>query len=67
MTGVIAIETSVSGVTVSMVLPVTPHSIAVIVVEPGITDVARPLEPVTLLMVATPVLDELQITSAVSS
>jgi hypothetical protein len=35
---------------------------AVIVVDPAATDVARPLEPAALLIVAALVLDELQVT-----
>ena len=48
-------DTSVAEVTVSVVDPDLPPDVAVIVVEPAATDVARPLEPAALLMVATPV------------
>lgn len=39
--------------------------IAVIVVEPAAVEAASPLEPAALLMVATPVLEEFQVTAAV--
>ena len=39
--------------------------VAVIVVEPAATDVALPLEPAALLMAATVVRDELQVTAVV--
>ncbi len=49
--GLIASETSATGVTVSVVLPVTPLvSVAMMVVVPPVTAVARPL-----LIVATDV------------
>jgi hypothetical protein len=38
---------------------------AVMVLVPAATEVARPFEPVALLIDATPVLDELQVTVAV--
>jgi hypothetical protein len=55
----------VAGFTVSVVDPEMLPDAAVIVVEPAATDVARPFEPAALLTVATPVLDELQVTAAV--
>ena len=58
-------DTSVAGVTVSVVDPDTLPDAAVIVVEPAATGVANPLEPAALLIVATPVLDELQATAVV--
>jgi hypothetical protein len=56
---------SVAAVTVRLVDPDTLPDVAVIVVEPDATDVADPLEPAALLIVATPVLDELQVTDTV--
>lgn len=48
-------------------LEVTPDALAVIVVVPSATDVASPIEPVVLLMAATPGLDDCQTTVAVIS
>jgi hypothetical protein len=62
-----SIETSVAGVTVSVVLPETNPDVAVIVAEPARMVVARPLEPCALLTVATAVFDEFQVTVAVMS
>src|SRR5262249_49597519 len=59
--GVIEIETRVAWVTVSVVDPEMPPEVAVIVDVPAETPVARPCEPAALLMVATPVIDELQV------
>jgi hypothetical protein len=67
LTGVIARDTSVTAVTVNEVDTDTLPDIAVIVVEPAATDVARPLEPPALLIVATPELDEFQVTALVRS
>ncbi len=55
--GVTEIETNVAGVTVSASDPVMLPDVAVIVVEPGATDVANP----GLLITATARLDEFQI------
>ena len=63
--GVTAIDVSVAAVTVRVVDPDILPDIALIVVEPVATRVASPLEPAALLMVATPVLDELQVTVVV--
>jgi hypothetical protein len=65
--GVTEIDTSVAGVTVSVVLPDTlvAGSMAVIVAEPVPVAVAKPLEPDTLLTLATLVEDELQVTDVV--
>src|SRR5260370_20111173 len=63
--GVTVIVDRVAAVTVSVVLPETPPKVAVIVVVPAATDVAKPCEPPALLIVATAVLDELQVTSVV--
>jgi hypothetical protein len=65
LAGVIAMDTSVAAVTVSVVDPDLPPNVAVIVVEPAVTDVARPLEPDALLMVATPAVNEFQVTDVV--
>mgnify|MGYP001605579429 FL=1 len=67
MVGATWIETSVAEVTVSVVLLVTDPSAAVITAEPAVTGVARPLEPAALLIVATVVVAELQVTDAVTS
>ena len=62
LTGVTTIEDSVAFVTVRVVVPETPR-VAVIVVEPGATDVASPLEAVALLIVATPKVEEFHVTN----
>jgi hypothetical protein len=67
LVGVTVRETRVAGVTVSVVDADTPLKVALIVVEPALTDVASPFEPAALLMVATPVDEELQVTEAVRS
>lgn len=58
-------DTSTAWVTVSVVEPETSPEVAMIVVEPVAADVASPWEPAALLIVATPVLEELQVTVAV--
>ena len=58
-------DTSVAAVTVSVVDPDVLPDVAVIVVVPAATDVARPLEPAALLMVATPAVNEFQVTDVV--
>ncbi len=65
LAGVTAMDTSVAGVTVMVVEPVVPPEVAVIVVEPAATEVASPFEPAALLIVATAVADELQVTAVV--
>jgi hypothetical protein len=65
LAGVTARDTSVAGVTVRVVEPEMFPDVAVIVVEPEAAEVARPLEPAALLIAATPVLEELQVTAAV--
>jgi hypothetical protein len=67
LAGVTVIEVSVAAVIVSVVDPDTLPDNALIVVEPVVTEVASPLEPAALLIVATPVDDELQVTDAVMS
>jgi hypothetical protein len=65
LVGVIARDISIAGFTVRLVVPEMLPDVALIVAEPAVTDVARPFEPAALLMVATAVLDELQVTDAV--
>ena len=61
------IETSVAAVTVNVVLPEIRPDVAVIVVEPGATTVARPLEPAVLLTEATAFDEEVQVAEVVRS
>jgi len=65
--GVTAIETSVAGVTVNVVDPdmFVAGQVAFIVAEPAATDEANPLELSALLIAATVVDDESQVTDAV--
>ncbi len=65
--GVTAIDTSVADVIVSDVDAETLPKAAVIVVEPVETEVAKPFDPAALLMVATAVADEVQVTEADTS
>ncbi len=65
LTGVTAIDVSVAAVTVRVVDRDMLPDVALIVVEPVATAVANPLEPAALLIVATSVLDELQVTAVV--
>jgi hypothetical protein len=58
-------DTSVAEVTVSVVEPEILPDVAVIVVDPAVADVAKPLEPAALLMAATPEADEPQVTAVV--
>jgi hypothetical protein len=69
LVGVTAIDTSVAGVTVSVVLPdmFVAGSMAVIEFEPVAVDVAKPFEPDTLLTLSTLGEDEFQVTDAVIS
>src|SRR5205823_2612192 len=62
-----AVVFGAAAVTVSVVLPETPPKVAVIVVVPAATDVAKPCDPPALLIVDTAVLDELQVTWVVRS
>lgn len=62
LVGVIAIDTRVAGVTLSGAEPETLPRVALTVVEPCDAEVARPLEPETLLMLATAVEDDVQVT-----
>ena len=65
LAGVTAIETSVADVTVSVVEPVMLPDVAVIVVDPAATALAKPLVPAALLMVPAAVFDEAQVTAVV--
>ena len=67
LVGVTAKDTSMAGVTVSKVEPEISPSVALIVVEPVLTELARPLEPAALDMVATPAFEEAQVTAVVKS
>ena len=61
--GVIAIDTNVAGVTVKVTgAEVIPPIAAVMLLLPAATDVARPLEPAALLIVATDAVAEAQVT-----
>ena len=65
--GLMAMDTSVNEVTVRVVDPETPPTVAVIVVVPAATVVALPLEPAALLMVATEGTDDVQAADVVRS
>ena len=65
--GITAIETSDAGVTVKPVTPAIVPRVALIVTEPSLTDVASPFDPNALLIVATVVSEELQVTAPVTS
>jgi len=67
--GLIESETSAAEVTVKLVLPLTPElgCVAVTVVLPLVTLVASPLLPAALLIVATLVEEEDQVTAWVRS
>lgn len=61
------IPVSLADDTVSPVDWVIPSNVALIVVEPALIGVARPLEPDALLMVAVVLLEDLQVTREVRS
>ena len=65
--GVTAIDTRVAGVTSSSVPPDMLPEDAMILLPPTATAVAIPLVPDPLLIVATPVFDENQVTDVVRS
>jgi hypothetical protein len=67
LAGVTAMDTSIAEVTVRVADPDMLPDVAVIVVEPTATDVAKPLEPAALLTAATPAADEFQVTDVVRS
>jgi hypothetical protein len=58
---------SLPPVTVSVVVPEILPDVAVIVVVPTATEVAIPFDPVELLIVATELTEELQVTVVVIS
>ncbi len=66
-TGATIIDSSCAGVMVSFVIPEIAPDDAVIVVVPTPTDVARPFEPVVLLIVDARVFEELHVTDSVIS
>ena len=63
--GVTAIDTRVAPDTVSVIWPEMLPEVALMVVGPAATAVARPCVPGELLMVAAPVAEELQVTEVV--
>jgi len=63
--GETARATRTAGVTVSVADPEILPDMAVTVVVPAATEVARPFEPAALLMVAAEVFEELQVTAPV--
>ena len=65
--GVIVIDVSVAGVTVTVVVPDTPARPAVIVAPPTPLPVTRPWLPAALLTAATVGSDEIHVTDAVRS
>lgn len=65
--GETAIETKLAGFTVRVVDAEMLPDAAVIFVDPAATDVASPSEPAALLIVATAVFEEVQLTEAVRS
>ncbi len=67
LVGVTPIETNVAGVTVSPVDADTPLSDAPIIVFPTADPVARPFEPLALLIGAVAEFDDVQVTDAVRS
>ena len=67
LVGVIAMDMSNAGVTVRAVDPDMLPDVAVIVADPVSTKEANPLEPASLLIVATARFDELQVTAVVKS
>ena len=70
LVGVTAIDANVAAVTVRVAIPCfdVTGSTALIVVEPAATALASPLEPATLLIVATtPDVDSLHVTDDVKS
>jgi hypothetical protein len=65
--GVMLIDVRVAFVTVSDAVPTCPANAAEMVVVPGCTPVARPAVDCTLLMVAIPELDDVQVAKPVRS
>ena len=65
--GVIAIDTSVADVTVKGTDgEVIPPTAAVMLLLPALAEVASPLDPVALLIVATEVVADVQVTEVVT-
>jgi len=67
LAGVTAMDTSVAVVTVNVVLPVIAPNVAVMVVMPADNEVASPLEPAALLIVAIAGAEDVQVTDDVRS
>ena len=67
MLGVTWIVTSIAAVTVRVVLPETGPLAAEMMVLPGAAELASPCVPAALLIVATPALEEDQVTCCVRS
>ena len=67
LAGVTVMETSAAAVTVRLVLPTTPSKVAVITVVPKPVPVANPCEPLALLIEATFVALDAQVTCVVRS
>src|SRR5215469_12179869 len=65
--GLTVSETMPFGATLSWAVEVRVPDVAVMVVVPAVTPVARPWLPTALLMVATAVFEELQVTRPVTS
>jgi methylglyoxal synthase len=65
LAGVTAMDTSVAAVTVNVVLPLTPPSVAVMTDDPVFTDDASPALPPAFEMVAVPVVPDVQVTAVV--
>ena len=63
--GMTAMDTRVAPVTVNVVAPEMPPNVAVIVVLPAADELANPREAAALLTVATPGLEEPQVTEVV--
>ena len=65
LVGSIAMASRVALVTFKVIGPEMPPNVAVIVVLPAAAEVANPREATALLTVATPGLEELQVTDVV--
>src|SRR5271169_6599877 len=65
--GVIAMDSSSAGETVSSVAPETLAYVAVMVLVPAVSTVAKPCVPVVLLIVATVAVDEFQFAVVVTT
>ena len=67
LAGLMVMLSNTAAFTVKLVLPDTPLKVALMVVVPVPALLAKPCEPTALEMVATPVSDDPQVTSAVRS